>query len=600
MSSSRRPRPTRALTAAADLGVQACARVGPVRRQRRERRGPARRRRPRLARRGDAVPRPAVDDPGRPSAARPATSRAARYGVVASAAPAAAPRCTRCYMHQNQTDVTPLRPHHGRRRPVTAAASIRRQLDFGVAPLQAARRGWLDGVSATFSVNRQGDGRFEQARPSARLDRRPAPRRRSATRGRCTSAFGVRHELVAGAEFYDESIARRASADRSDDIVTPARPDIPDGTTYSELRRLRAAHGRLCPSRLTRARRAARQRVPLRHRSRPGARRRPTEHVTTNAVDLPGAAVVQVTDGHQRHRQRDPRVPRRQRGRLRQHRPDRRRRLRDLADARRVELDASSARPAPPARSRPAKRAGGLRPEVVYQYDLGVKGRAGRVSGPITGFDLELYDFIQRRALVFDAVDRRHDDLRLHSRAAGRHRAGLHRAGRAADRHARQRRPRPHPRLRRRRRRARSPGPGRRSAYFSMANGRMLPTGDYLRRMPPPMGGAKLRWQSDAALGRGRAHVRRRADAAQQRRPDRRAHRRATARARQIATFFNGTATDLGLVQNGILVQTGETLAQVQNRVLGTANVGAALHVAGRVRGRSACAAACSSRRGST
>ena len=33
----------------------------------------------------------------------------------------------------------------------------------------------------------------------------------------------------------------------------------------------------------------------------------------------------------------------------------------------------------------------------------------------------------------------------------------------------------------------------------------------------------------------------------------------------------NGTATDLGLVANGVLVSTGENLAAVQNRVLGTA-----------------------------
>jgi outer membrane receptor protein involved in Fe transport len=38
-----------------------------------------------------------------------------------------------------------------------------------------------------------------------------------------------------------------------------------------------------------------------------------------------------------------------------------------------------------------------------------------------------------------------------------------------------------------------------------------------------------------------------------------------------IATFFNGTAADMGLVQGGVLVATGETLAQVQTRVLGAA-----------------------------
>ncbi|MEQ1731204.1 MAG: TonB-dependent receptor, partial [Vicinamibacterales bacterium] len=38
-----------------------------------------------------------------------------------------------------------------------------------------------------------------------------------------------------------------------------------------------------------------------------------------------------------------------------------------------------------------------------------------------------------------------------------------------------------------------------------------------------------------------------------------------------IASYFNGTAVDLGLVKSGVLVQTGETLAQVQNRLMGTA-----------------------------
>jgi outer membrane receptor protein involved in Fe transport len=39
-----------------------------------------------------------------------------------------------------------------------------------------------------------------------------------------------------------------------------------------------------------------------------------------------------------------------------------------------------------------------------------------------------------------------------------------------------------------------------------------------------------------------------------------------------IQTFFNNGARTRGIVANGILIPTGETLAQVQNRVLGTAN----------------------------
>ena len=39
-----------------------------------------------------------------------------------------------------------------------------------------------------------------------------------------------------------------------------------------------------------------------------------------------------------------------------------------------------------------------------------------------------------------------------------------------------------------------------------------------------------------------------------------------------IADFFNNGARVRGLVTNGVLIPTGETLVQVQNRVLGAAN----------------------------
>jgi outer membrane receptor protein involved in Fe transport len=40
-----------------------------------------------------------------------------------------------------------------------------------------------------------------------------------------------------------------------------------------------------------------------------------------------------------------------------------------------------------------------------------------------------------------------------------------------------------------------------------------------------------------------------------------------------IASFFNGTAVDRGLVRDGRLLATGETLAQVQSRIMGTSTL---------------------------
>jgi outer membrane receptor protein involved in Fe transport len=103
-----------------------------------------------------------------------------------------------------------------------------------------------------------------------------------------------------------------------------------------------------------------------------------------------------------------------------------------------------------------------------------------------------------------------------------------------------------------------------------MANGRVVPNGEHLRRMPPAMGGVKLRWNSARFWSEGVLTF-----AAEQTRfnsGDFSDARIGGLRTRaSIATFFNGTASDMGLVQNGRLVATGETLQEVQNRVLGTA-----------------------------
>jgi outer membrane receptor protein involved in Fe transport len=103
-----------------------------------------------------------------------------------------------------------------------------------------------------------------------------------------------------------------------------------------------------------------------------------------------------------------------------------------------------------------------------------------------------------------------------------------------------------------------------------MANGHLLPAGEFIRRMPPPMGGARLRWMGGRTWVEGVASM-----AVRQTRlnsADLGDARVGALRTRaSIANFFTGTAADLGLVRNGVLVQTGETLAEVQTRVLGGA-----------------------------
>jgi outer membrane receptor protein involved in Fe transport len=88
--------------------------------------------------------------------------------------------------------------------------------------------------------------------------------------------------------------------------------------------------------------------------------------------------------------------------------------------------------------------------------------------------------------------------------------------------------------------------------------------------MPPPIGGVRLKWEPSTrgywlegvltfALDQTRLSPGDLGDA-----------RIGARRSRgTIADFFNGTATDMGLVQNGMLVATGETLPEVQARVLG-------------------------------
>ncbi len=214
----------------------------------------------------------------------------------------------------------------------------------------------------------------------------------------------------------------------------------------------------------------------------------------------------------------------------------------------------------------------GLSPESVYSFEGGLKLRTGRVGASVNVFDLELVDIIQRRTGIFPAS------------AAGTDVAGflierVDEAGRAfvaAD---------PRPIVTRVNvDRARIYGLEAEaqfrvtpewivSGHFASTVGRELETDAYLRRMPPAMGGLRVKWEPSTralwvegvatfALEQARLSA---GDLGDARIGARRT--RAT-----IASFFNGTATDLGLVRDGRLVATGETLPEVQQRLLGDAN----------------------------
>ena len=161
----------------------------------------------------------------------------------------------------------------------------------------------------------------------------------------------------------------------------------------------------------------------------------------------------------------------------------------------------------------------------MYAYEPGIKIRAGRFSGALTAFDLEYLDTPQRRAIVFpgnvvgtsifgfqvvrqDAAGLAYiaQDIRPIGTSVNFDRARIRGFEANGDvRLARQ---------------------WTATAYYAMSNGRLQSTGEYLRRMSPPLGGARLRWNAGPDVGRGGRQLRADADAVQQRRPHRRADRR--------------------------------------------------------------------------
>ncbi len=444
------------------------------------------------------------------------------------------------------------------------------RLDFGLVRLRQRGVAGLDELSGTFSVNRQSEGRYEQTRPTAARDQQESVTTVLGYQVQGQRAVAGRHLLLAGAEVYDETVggARREQVHPVTGAVTVLRPDIPNDTTYRSLGVFVQDAFDLIPGRLH-------VRGGLRYGHFSFATKADAalgvvdESETTQAVTYQVGTVASVTPTVDVtfNFSRGFRAP-------------------NASDLGSVGLTGGGGFSLTPSR---AASLGGLvgttgsaiavstgqavpalGPEVLYAYEPGVRIHAGRVEAGITVFDLEYLDSVERRAIVFPAnvvgtvIDGyqvvRQDaaglayiaqDIRpiVTSFNSGRTRV----TGFEAEVGVRL--------------------SSTWNAYgnFSMSNGRLVDTDEMVRRMSPPLGTARLRWsRPDGVWVEGAvlfAGAQTRLNSG-----DLTDARIGAVRTRsQIASYFGGTATDLGLVRNGVLLATGETLAEVQNRVLGTA-----------------------------
>ena len=474
------------------------------------------------------------------------------------------------YMHENQTGASRYDRIWGGDGLYKSGFSPQ-TLDFGLIRYQRTSVAGFDAVSGTFSVNRQSDGRFEQTRPTAVLDQQRSVTRAFGYQLEGHRMAGRRHQLSAGTEFYDESIAAsREQVNPLNSAIVPQRPDIPNGTSYANFGVFAQDVMELVPNR-----------VSIRGGLRYGqfnfstvadpAFGVTTDSVTMSAMTFQTGAVVRVSE--------------RVNATLSVSRGFRASNSSDLGS---IGLSGGGGFGISPSA---AAALGGLvgstgstdavstgvpipalRPEVMYAYEPGVRIRAGRFSGALTAFDLEYLDTPQRRAIVFPAnivgtsvfgfqVVRQDaaglayiaQDIRPIGTSVNVDRARILGFEANGDvRLARQ---------------------WTATAHYSMSNGRLQTTGEYMRRMSPPIGGARLRWNGARTWVEGAvtfAQTQTRLNSG-----DLTDARIGATRTRtSIANYFNGTATDLGLVRGGFLAATGETVAQVQTRLLGSATSG--------------------------
>jgi outer membrane receptor protein involved in Fe transport len=439
-------------------------------------------------------------------------------------------------------------------------------LDFGFVRYESARQSFFDEVSATFSINRQDDGRLTQTRPGQRIDEQANTTTAYGYSAQGTRSMSSRSRALFGGEVFDETIDGWRTLLEPNGTQVRARPDIPDNTRYRTIGLFWQQTVDVIPNRLS-------MRGGLRYgHFRFTSEADPTlgvlgQEIPTSDTTFQASGVYTVTPSL-----------------TVTFSASRGFRAANAFDFGAIGLSGGAGFEISPQTAvglggvrgstdgasavSTGRAIEGLDAERLLAYEAGVRWQTSRVNASLTGFDLEFHDAIERRTLIFPTsivgqnlagytVIRQDEAGRAYVQGEARPivtRVNVSRSrilGFEADASVR------------------LASAWRARAWASMARGTELETGLPQRRMPPGMGGGTLTWQpvdsrwwvegsviaatrqdrlSDGDIGDARIG--------------------ASRTPASIASFFNGTATDRGLVSGGRLVSTGETLAQVQARVL--------------------------------
>lgn len=440
-------------------------------------------------------------------------------------------------------------------------------LDFGFVRYESAQQKFFDEVSATFSINRQDDGRLTQARPGQRIDEQANITAAYGYSAQATRAMSSRSRALFGGEVFDEYIDGWRRLNEPNGTVVRARPDIPDNTRYRSLGLFWQQDADLIPNRLS-----VRGGIRYGH-FRFTSEADPTlgvpgQEIPTSDTTFQASGVYSVTPSLTLTVS-----------------ASRGFRAANAFDFGAIGLSGGAGFEISPQRAielggvrgstdgatavSTGQRVGGLGPESLMAYEAGLRWQSSRLSASLNVFDLEFDDAIERRTLIFPAsivgqdlagyAVIRQDDLGR-AYVAGEARPIVTRVNVSRSR----------TRGYEGEANVRLTSFLRTRAWASMARGTELETGLPRRRMPPGMGGASVTWQPVAA--RWWIEGTMIAATPQNRLSDGDigdARIGASRTPGSMASFFNGTAVDRGLVRDGRLVSTGETLGQVQQRVLG-------------------------------